>query len=330
MLSPRTGGRPRKPDGGATHGARPAASMVQWRDGVPLARRVVIADSLTSFTDSLVTLPCRQRDANPSPPATAGGGMCAGLAMCVCYVQRSQRASPKNATASSSPHGQPTNRKAAPAAREARSRQSRCAGWFPPRATACSCSPCWACSLCGVVQRAKQLLPGSNPWPEVPIGVCVAGDSEQSVFRHERRMKLVELSGRTTGRLGYTRRPEPTPSEGRQRWHNDALSSPQPPPPALFLRDDCGPPGLLGMGTAAASAGAAGPSQGLRAGWSSGRTEAGAHRGERTTHLRERADDRDSEPDYLLRLTRHGPGGLLTVNASSSFYHWSIHRIWGQ
>ena len=127
----------------------------------------------------------------------------------------------------------------------------------------------------------------------------------------------------THGRL------QPTPSEGRQRWHYDTLSSPQPPPPALFLRDDCGPPGLLGMGTAAASAGAAGPSQGLRAGWSSGRTEAGVHRGERTTHLRERADDRDSEPDYLLRPTRHGPGGLLTVNVSGSFYHWSIHRIWG-
>ena len=63
---------------------------------------------------------------------------------------------------------------------------------------------------------------------------------------------------------------------------------------------------LLGMGTAAASAGTAGPSQGPRAGWSSGRTEAGVRRGERTTHLRERADDRDSEPDYLLRPTRHG------------------------
>ena len=68
---------------------------------------------------------------------------------------------------------------------------------------------------------------------------------------------------------------------------------------------------MLGMGTAAASAGAAGPVKGLRAGWSSGRTEAGAHRGERAAHLRERADDRDSEPDYLLRPTRHGPGGTL-------------------
>ena len=28
---------------------------------------------------------------------------------------------------------------------------------------------------------------------------------------------------------------EPTPSEGRQRWHYDTLSSPQPPPPALVL-----------------------------------------------------------------------------------------------
>ena len=65
-------------------------------------------------------------------------------------------------------------------------------------------------------------------------------------------MELVELSGRITGRLGYTCRLEPTPSEGRQRWHTDTLSSPQLPPTALFLRDDCGPPGLLGMGTAAA------------------------------------------------------------------------------
>ena len=36
------------------------------------------------------------------------------------------------------------------------------------------------------------------------------------------------------------------------------------------------------MGTAAASAGAAGPSEGQRAGRSSGRTEAGVPRGERT------------------------------------------------
>ena len=65
------------------------------------------------------------------------------------------------------------------------------------------------------------------------------------------------------------------------------------------------------MGTAAASAGAAGPSEGLRAGRSSGRTEAGVPSGERTTRLRTRADDRDSEPDYLLRPTRHGPGGTI-------------------
>ena len=72
--------------------------------------------------------------------------------------------------------------------------------------------------------------------------------SLSSLFRHKRRMEQVELSGRITGRLGYTRRPEPTPSEGRQRWHNDTLSSPQPPPPALFLRDDCGPARAVGDG----------------------------------------------------------------------------------
>ena len=65
------------------------------------------------------------------------------------------------------------------------------------------------------------------------------------------------------------------------------------------------------MGSAAASAGAAGPSEGLRAGRSSWRTEAGVHRGKRTTRLRERADDRDSEPDYLLCPTRHGQGSTL-------------------
>ena len=65
------------------------------------------------------------------------------------------------------------------------------------------------------------------------------------------------------------------------------------------------------MGTAAASAGAAGPSEGLRAGRSSGRTEARVQRGKRTTRLRERADDRDSEPDYLLRPTRHRQGMIL-------------------
>ena len=48
------------------------------------------------------------------------------------------------------------------------------------------------------------------------------------------------------------------------------------------------------MGTAAASAGAAGPSDGLLA-------------GRPTRH----SDERDSEPDYLLRPTRHGPGGTL-------------------
>ena len=72
------------------------------------------------------------------------------------------------------------------------------------------------------------------------------------------------------------------------------------------------------MGTAAASAGAAGPFQGLLAGRSSGRTEAGVHRGERTTRPRDyesgptrQSDDLDSEPDYLLRPTRHGPGGSM-------------------
>ena len=81
---------------------------------------------------------------------------------------------------------------------------------------------------------------GEWPYTEATPSGAAPTSPPEGVFRHKRRMELVELSGRTTGRLGYTRRPEPTPSEGQQRWHNDALSSPQPPPPALFLLDDAG------------------------------------------------------------------------------------------
>ena len=50
---------------------------------------------------------------------------------------------------------------------------------------------------------------------------------------------------------------------------------------------------------------------------------------ERTTHLRERADDRDSEPDYLLRPTRHGPGDCY--RSSEQFFLTIGHLIadWG-
>ena len=72
------------------------------------------------------------------------------------------------------------------------------------------------------------------------------------------------------------------------------------------------------MGTAAASAGAAGPSQGLRAGRSSRRTKleytAASGRHDHATFgsgPTRQSDDRDSEPDYLLRPTRHGLGGIL-------------------
>ena len=78
------------------------------------------------------------------------------------------------------------------------------------------------------------------------------------------------------------------------------------------------------MGTTAASAGAAGPSAGLRAGRSSGQTkpEYTAASGRRDhsdfgSGPTRQSDDRDSEPDYLLRPTRHGPGGTLLIIAHS-------------
>ena len=70
------------------------------------------------------------------------------------------------------------------------------------------------------------------------------------------------------------------------------------------------------MGTAAASAGAEGTSEGLRAGQSSGRTKpeytaaSGRHATFRSGPTSQ-SDDRNSEPDYLLRPTMHGPGGTL-------------------
>ena len=78
------------------------------------------------------------------------------------------------------------------------------------------------------------------------------------------------------------------------------------------------------MGTAAASAGAAGPSEGLRARRSSGRTKpeytAASGRHDHATFgsgPTRQSDDRDSEPDHLLRRTRHGPGTIYNSGKGS-------------
>ena len=127
-------------------------------------------------------------------------------------------------------------------------------------------------------------------------------------------MELVELSGRITGRLGY---------DYRLRHRRDGIAGTTILYHLRIYRRPHSPSGttagrreLLGMGTAAASAGAAGPSEGLRAGRSSGRTKpeypaAGGRRDHATfgSGPTRQSDDRDSEPDYLLRPTRHGPGG---------------------
>ena len=83
-------------------------------------------------------------------------------------------------------------------------------------------------------------------------------------------MELVELSGRITGRLGY---------DYRLRHRRDGIACTTILYHLRIYRRPHSPSGttagrreLLGMGTAAASAGAAGPSEGLRAGRSSGRT----------------------------------------------------------
>ena len=82
------------------------------------------------------------------------------------------------------------------------------------------------------------------------------------------------------------------------------------------------------MGTAAASAGpgAAGPSEGLRAGRSSGRTKpeytAASGRHDHATFgsgPTRQSDDRESEPDHLLCPTMHGPGTIYN-SGKGSFY----------
>ena len=85
------------------------------------------------------------------------------------------------------------------------------------------------------------------------------------------------------------------------------------------------------MGTAAASAGAAGPSQGLLAVRRNGRTKleypAASGRRDHATFgsgPTRQSDDRDSDPDYLLRPTRHVPGGTLLIIAHSFLEHRSL------
>ena len=89
------------------------------------------------------------------------------------------------------------------------------------------------------------------------------------------------------------------------------------------------------MGTAAASAGAAGPSEGLRARRSSGRTKleytAASGRHNHATFRSgptRQSDDRDSEPDYLLCPTRHGPGTIYN-SGKGSFYLTTNKQLFG-
>ena len=84
------------------------------------------------------------------------------------------------------------------------------------------------------------------------------------MFRHKRRMELDGPSGRITGRLGY---------DYRLRHRRDGIAGTTILYHLRIYRRPHSPSGttagrreLLGMGTAAASAGAAGPSEGLRAG----------------------------------------------------------------
>ena len=131
------------------------------------------------------------------------------------------------------------------------------------------------------------------------------------MFRHKRLMELDEQSGRTTGRLGYTGQTRIHLADYSLRHRRDGSAGTtilyhlhiyRRPHSSLGMT--AGLRELLGMGTAAASAGAAGPSEGLRAGRSNGRTKpeytAASGRRDHATFGSEptrQPDDRDLEPD---------------------------------
>ena len=58
---------------------------------------------------------------------------------------------------------------------------------------------CWF-SPQGALTAPKGEWPYTEATPSGAAPTC----PPEGVFRHKRRMELVELSGRTTGRLGYT------------------------------------------------------------------------------------------------------------------------------
>ena len=89
------------------------------------------------------------------------------------------------------------------------------------------------------------------------------------------------------------------------------------------------------MGTAAASAGAAGPLEGIRAGRSSGRTKpeytAASGRHDHATFgsgPTRQSDDRDLEPDYLLCPTMHGPGTIYHSGKGSFYLTINAEPFW--
>ena len=125
-----------------------------------------------------------------------------------------------------------------------------------------------------------------------------------------------EQSGRTTGRLEYTWPTTAYAIGGTQRWHYDTLSSPHQPPNPFTISDDYGPPGAVGAW--APPPHPPGPQDLSRDygpdGAAGGLSRSTPRQVDDTTTRpsgsgpTRQSDDRDSEPDCLLRPTRHGPG----------------------
>ncbi len=87
------------------------------------------------------------------------------------------------------------------------------------------------------------MAPFSVPQPQLMMTTIPAKSNPHSTLHmvlDACSLDALRTDSETPGRL------QPTPSEGRQSWHYDTLSSPQLPSDTFTISDDYGPDGTVG------------------------------------------------------------------------------------
>ena len=170
---------------------------------------------------------------------------------------------------------------------------------------------CGSASMCdgphAGFPRLATLAAPKEEWPYTEATQSGAAPTSQpeGVFRHKRLMELVELSGRTTGPLGYT---WPTTAYAIGGTATLALRDSSISASAAARAPPPHPPGPQDLPRDYEPDGAAG---GLSLSRSTPRQADDTTTRPSGSGPTCQSDDRDSEPDYLLRPTRHGQGGTL-------------------